>query len=527
MKTLWPATALLALVAAGCGKAPDTAPAKTVAPARAEIAWIKPTAPQDVDTAFARAKMDGQPVFVFWSAAWCPPCNQVKSTIFTRPDFIEKSRSFVPIYLDGDTGSGQALGQRFNVSSYPTMVLLRADGSEITRIAGSVEPAKYMQVLDHGIAGRVSAQQVLAAALGGKPMGADDWRLLAFYSWETDEQQLAAKDDAPATLIRLAQACPPTEREAASRLVLQAVAASATAKGSVKPAADKADALASVRSVLEQPELVREHYDLISAYAADIVGYTTAPASAQREKLVAQWSAALDRLIADPTLSQAGRIWALGGKVDLARLDNAKAPLPAPLLAQVREQTARADRETIDINERQSVITSAGAVLADAGLYDESDAMLSGELKRSHSPYYYMLGLASNARKRATPESRIAAIDWAREAYETSTGPATRLQWGGSYVNYLIELAPDDAARIEAASASVIGEASAPDAFSARSRRALERMSERLNKWNKDGRHDAVIARLHDKLGPTCAAEALTPTDRTACEALFRPASRT
>jgi thiol-disulfide isomerase/thioredoxin len=525
MKCLTLSAVALALLITSCSKGPDThAPA--AAPAK-EIAWVRPTAMSDVDRAFDQAKAKNQPVFLFWTAAWCPPCNQVKSTIFTRPEFIEKSRSFVPVYVDGDTPSGQALGKRFSVGGYPTMVLLRPDGSEITRLAGSVEPAKYMQVLDYGIAGGSSAREALASALSGKPVGVEDWRLLAFYSWETDEQQIVPKEEVPATLIRLAQTCPTDQREAASRLTLQAIASSATAKGEVKPAADKADALASMRSILARPELVREHYDLMAGYAADIVGYATAPKTRDREELVAAWTAALDRLIADPTLSNGGRIGALSGKVDLARLDNKSGPLPAALLKQVREQVARVDRETTDLNERQSVITSAGAVLADAGLLDESDVLLSVELERSHSPYYYMLGLASNARKRGTPESKVAAVEWARQAYETSKGPATRLQWGGAYVNYLLELAPGDAGRIEVAAASVVGEAAAnPDAFSARSRASLERLSKRMQKWNKDGRYDATLARLHEKLAATCSAETLAPADRDACGALFAPAKR-
>jgi thiol-disulfide isomerase/thioredoxin len=522
-RLILPAVALLLL--AGCSKAPETqGPGAASAPST-EIAWVRPTAVTDVDRAFEQAKAASKPVFLFWTAAWCPPCNQVKSTIFTRPEFIAKSRSFVPVYVDGDTPSGQALGKRFSVSAYPTMVLLRPDGSEITRLAGSVEPAKYMQVLDHGIAGGSSAREALAAALSGNPVSAEDWRLLAFYAWETDEQQMIPKPEVPATLIRLAQTCPSDQREAASRLTLQAIAASATAKGEVKPAADKADALASVRSILARPELVREHYDLISGYAADIVGYTTAPKSREREELLAAWSAALDRLATDPTLSNGGRIGALSGKVDLARLDNKSGPLPAALIAQVRTEVTRVDRETTDLNERQSVITGAGAVLADAGLLDESDALLSIELERSHSPYYYMLGLASNARKRGTPDSKVAAIEWARQAYETSKGPATRLQWGGAYVNYLIELAPADAARIEAAAAGVVAEAAAnPDAYSARSRGSLERMSQRLQKWNKDGKHDATLARLQEKMVASCSSESLSPADRSECEALFAPA---
>ena len=35
---------------------------------------------------------------------------------------------------------------------------------------------------------------------------AEDWRLLAFYSWETDEQQMVAGSETAATLERLAKA---------------------------------------------------------------------------------------------------------------------------------------------------------------------------------------------------------------------------------------------------------------------------------------------------------------------------------
>jgi hypothetical protein len=166
-------------------------------------------------------------------------------------------------------------------------------------------------------------------------------------------------------------------------------------------------------------------------------------------------------------------------------------------------------------------------MLARAGLLDESDALLSAELKRSHSPYYYMLGLASNAKKRGTEAGNAAAIEWARQAYETAKGPATRLQWGGSYVNYLLDLAPKDAAAIEKATASVLAELEPrPGAFSGRSQFSLERMSGRLVKWNKDGSQDAVLKRLNGQLAPVCAKAATDAVDRRTCEGLFTPAKR-
>ncbi len=511
------------LMLAGCSRAPETAaPAPPATQAAAAVHWVKVAEMSDVERAFAQARDTNQPVFLYWGAVWCPPCNQVKSTIFSRGDFVEQSRRFVPVYLDGDTPSAQRLGKRFRVSGYPTMILLRPDGTEVTRLAGAVEPAKYLQLLEHGLAGGRSASQALAAALRGDSLPAEDWRLLAFYAWETDEQQLVPKREVAATLKRLAQRCPAGNREASARLALQAIAAAAAGNASKPPVKDglpRAEALEHARALIAMPEVVRAQFDVVTELADTIVGYATAPKSAARAQLVAAWVEALDRLAADATLPRAGPLWALTAKIALLRLDARDAPLSDALLTQVREQVARVDRETTDLNERQSVISSASHALSQAGLLDESDALLKAELKRSHSPYYFMLGLASNARKRG---DGAGAIEWARQAFEASRGRATRAQWGGSYVAYLIEFAPADKGRIESAAEQVIAElAGGADAFSARNRSVLERMDGRLAKWSASRRADDVIERLRGRMGEACARLPQDDPDRAACSGLF------
>jgi len=522
MRSLAPLAVVLTVLLAACSKTPE--PGKPGIDAKsAGIAWIKPQDVAEVDRAFEAAKAKNQPVFLFWTAVWCPPCNQVKSAIFTRPEFIEKSRSFVPVYVDADSASGQVLGERFKVRGYPTMVLLNGSGQELTRLSGSVDATKYMQLLDRSLAGGNSAQQALGAALAGRSLPAEDWRMLAFYSWETDDGQLVAEKDAPATLLKLAAACPPQDREASSRLVLQALLTAAQAKD--KPQLDKADAVASVQSLLAQPQLVRDNNDILGYGADDIVGLITAPKSRERADLVAQWSAALDRLAADATLPPAGRLYALVGKVGLARLDDKKAALPPALLDEVRAAVARVDRETTDADARQALITLSGSLLAEAGLLDESDALLKAEIARSHSPYYYMSQLAANARKRGTPEGKAAAVTWSAQAYAAAQGSATRLRWGGGYVNTLIEQTPQDAAAIEKAAAQVLAELDKGGvALTGNNRAALERLSKRLVAWNKDGKHDDVLARLAEQMKPTCATA--PATDAAWCEGLFAPGKR-
>ena len=55
-------------------------------------------------------------------------------------------------------------------------------------------------------------------------------------------------------------------------------------------------------------------------------------------------------------------------------------------------------------------------------------------------------------------------------------------------------------------------------------RAALDRMSKRLVAWNKDGRHDEVLARLTGALKDKCTTP--SAVDPAWCESLFVPSKR-
>jgi len=488
-----------------------------------EILWQKGA----VDSVFAAAKAANKPVFLYWGARWCPPCNQVKATIFNRQDFIEKSRFFLPVYIDGDSPGAQRLGARFKVRGYPTMILFTPNGEEITRLPGEVDPERYMQVLSIGIQAARPVKEIIAAALGNLPQGGaaiamDDWRLLAFYSWDTDEQQLLPSKDIAATLRRLAAASQLAAPDAAARFALRALVADATAKP-VNTSPDGA-AINQVLALLDNPKLARENFDLITNYSGDVLGYLGSTKPDQQQQLGLAWNAALDQFLADRSLSTADRLTAMTGKVAVAKLENASGALPQAILQQARGEVAQADRLTTDRYARLSVISAASDVLTEAGLLDESDSLLKSELKRSHSPYYFMLGLAANARKRG---DKAAAIEWSGKAYAASSGPATRLQWGASYIKTLTELAPDEEAPIEMATRRILGELkTAPETFYERNLRALERVGKSLREWNKENSHAAVIRRLQAQLDGICKKLPAADPSRAACQNVsIQPAS--
>ena len=254
----------------------------------------------------------------------------------------------------------------------------------------------------------------------------------------------------PALLKQLAAACPPAETDAATRLLAEGAGRQPTTapprRRSIRPRRGRL--LQRARPTTRR----RARTSTCSTNsAADIVRAPARAATPERAEVVDAFDATLVRFQADPTLSRADRIGALIARVDLARIDVAEAvdrsrvgreaappPLAPALLADVREQAARADREITDGYERQAVITTAAYLLAHAGLPAESDALLMGNLAKSHSPYYLMTGLAENA-ARARRRDRRRCAGTARPSRRAkgrrrgcSGAPATSARWSSS-----------------------------------------------------------------------------------------------
>jgi len=512
------ALALAAALAGGAG------PAHAVdGPPPGNVAWQEATSDADIDKAFAAARAQNKPVLLYWGAVWCPPCNQLKATLFNRQDFAEQSRSFIAVHLDGDAPGAQKLGSKFKVVGYPTLILFSPDRKELTRLPGEVDAAQVMELLQLGMASGRPIAQVLADARAGKPLAGGEWRLLAFYSWDTDEgAQAVPAAERGALLRKLAAACPASESAACTRLALKSIGDS----NEKNPPAPDAATRARVAQVLADPAQSRMYMDVVTASATDIVNAMEPRRGAERAKLVAAFEAALLRLQADATLSRSDRLGALFARVDLARIDQPKdtlhPKLPPALVKEVRDTVAATDRDIGNAFERQAVIPGASQLLEEAGLWKESEALLKSNLAKSHSPYYLMIELGANARKQGRTAE---ALQWYQQSYDKSEGPATRLQWGSKYLEALVALAPNDTRRIEATAQSLFSEAAGQsNAFDQRSGRSLQRVGATLQKWNAGGRHQAVVDHLSTQVQGLCARLPAADPQHAACEGVFKPA---
>src|SRR5690349_5013548 len=206
---------------AAAAPAPDLASVHSDA---AGIAWFK----GDVDAAFKSAQASNKPVLLYWGAQWCPPCKQLKSAVFSRPDFIEKSKLFVAVYLDGDLPDAQKYGDEFRVTGYPTVVVFKPDRTEITRIAGNMDLSLYAGVLDDALGDVRPVKDVVALASSGTaPMAANDCRRLAYHAFGLEDEGIFESATLQAAFENAARLCPAEPTQVRARLQILAAIESA------------------------------------------------------------------------------------------------------------------------------------------------------------------------------------------------------------------------------------------------------------------------------------------------------------
>ena len=98
----------------------------------------------DSVTAFKLAKAQNKMVLLDFFAIWCPPCNLLDETIFSRTDFQAMQDKFVFLKMDVDKLESFLLKSEYAVTGYPTVMLLNADREEINRIVGSRKPHEFI-----------------------------------------------------------------------------------------------------------------------------------------------------------------------------------------------------------------------------------------------------------------------------------------------------------------------------------------------------------------------------------------------
>jgi hypothetical protein len=451
-----------------------------------------------LDDALALAAAQQRPLFLYWGARWCPPCNRVKADIFSSDEVQRRLAPLLAFQLDGDSVGAQALAARFRLRSYPTLVLFAPDGSEITRLPCELDADGFAAVLDVALAvwrAASSAAAALNASLSGtRALSADEWTLLSRYSWDTDEGVLLSGRKEAEVLRTL------SAKADAAKLTAGAGAAPASAGAPAAPSspsavpdaaarlalfAQLAGAPADTNALLDlfgDARLARANMDILVNSAVNLI-----KTASRREELIAALSVQAAAWAEDFWLSAIDRLLALRLQMRLARLVSPAEALQAHVSARVAAALAESSNEY----ERHSLVNTAVSLLNDAGLPQMAEQVLQDELPRSHSPYYFMLSLASAAKRRG---DIAGVLHWYEQAATKAVGPATRMQWGTTYLVTVIELAPQDTARIEQAAERLLHDvAAASDYKYQRNLAQLERLAPQFGSLSTLGEHTLAL----------------------------------
>lgn len=106
------------------------------------------TTTEELDGALARARQQGKPVMLDFSAQWCVECKVMDRTVFADPEVLKHLRDFALIRADAtDYNEGtRSLMKKFGVVGPPTIIFLSPDREiEIpdTRFIGAVDAKTF------------------------------------------------------------------------------------------------------------------------------------------------------------------------------------------------------------------------------------------------------------------------------------------------------------------------------------------------------------------------------------------------
>lgn len=91
------------------------------------------------------AKLQKKALFVeFTGSDWCPPCMMMDKAVFSKKAFVEGAgKDFILVVIDIPNkdkelrAKNQKVLEQYKVNGVPTVVLLNAEGKEITRFVAS------------------------------------------------------------------------------------------------------------------------------------------------------------------------------------------------------------------------------------------------------------------------------------------------------------------------------------------------------------------------------------------------------
>lgn len=104
-----------------------------------------------LEEALVKGKQQSKPVFLYFTIKACGPCFFMEKDVFPNDTISQTLRNdFIAIKFDGDSWRGEPLAKKYQIMSYPTLLILDADGNIIKRNPGALEVGELKDFLTIG-----------------------------------------------------------------------------------------------------------------------------------------------------------------------------------------------------------------------------------------------------------------------------------------------------------------------------------------------------------------------------------------
>ena len=110
------------------------------------------------DANLLKAKESKVPVIIDFYADWCIPCLELDHKTWTDEEVIDAAKDIKRLKVDlthFDSPEAEILRKKFNISGVPTVIFIKADGTEAVeaRIVGFIAPKEFMSKLKQATSG--------------------------------------------------------------------------------------------------------------------------------------------------------------------------------------------------------------------------------------------------------------------------------------------------------------------------------------------------------------------------------------
>jgi protein disulfide-isomerase len=454
------------------------------------------------EQAFAQAKAENKLLFVYWGAVWCPPCNELKSEVFSKPRFAELMKNFIPVYLDGDTDQAQVWGERLSASGYPTVLVLTPDGRELYRLSTSLNEDEFHAAVQPVLKENQNFAEAFKR-LENRETKADDWKILAYTSWDQLPEGRYTGDRLLNAAKRAADKIPanmPKEKAIFAANLLNLANLQKDDKESVNSLSDiKIESKRYLDAIFTNKDTIQAARSFVNYSAKPTVEFLVGkPKGKAYEDLKKRWLKAAAEIAANPNNSVDTRLAAWNPAIEFQKLEAPDAAVPAKLKADVQAAAGQADKSAETAFERHAVISSAAYMLRQVGDFDGARKLLETEAAKTDTPWYYYSSLASLEQEL---KNEKAAQTWAAKARESVVGRASKIQWitNDIILNAKIKNADQKAYMLNLTKEYYETATTLDDGFSGRNWARAKKVSDSLKDWHKDPAFTALFSTYEKK----------------------------